>query len=181
MKISNIKPGFLNYEHDQSGKPCGYILEKDYEQFCPFSWGPWTKSIWYFELNILRPLIFVCENGQYIKPSATKFDTDFGSIPIPLRSLPNCNESRFLLSYIFHDNIYNAHWIWVSTDQGNTWIHKDMTREEADNQLKECILNEPQAGSSFIANLIWSQVRLWGNSAWIRSNKYIINKSSINK
>lgn len=162
----NIQPGFLNYKPHDPSSPCGYECIKDYDEYWPFSWGPWSKTIWYFELNELTPLMYVREDGVFVKPSIPFYDTDFGSIPIPLRSLPSLNESRFLLGYLFHDNIYRTHWVFASKDQGISWSRKDMTRSETDDQLKEMILHDPQPGTLVARNTIWSMVRLFGNSPW---------------
>ena len=162
----NTIPGFLNYKPHDPTSPCGYECIKDYDENWPFSWGPWSKTVWYFELNEINPLKYIREDGIYVKPSVPFYDTDFGSIPPPLRALPSLNESRFLLGYLFHDNIYRTHWVFASNDQGITWARKDMTRSETDSQLNEMILHDPQPGSLVARDTIWGMLKLFGNAAW---------------
>lgn len=173
--------GFVNWQPDNDpGMPfeykCGYLCQKNYDEKWPTKYGPWTKTIWDCEIRF-PSLMYVCENGNYIKPSFNFYKTDFGSIPPPIRGLPGLSETRFLLGYLFHDNIYivNGHWVWISYDQGNNWTSISFTREQTDNLLREMIIHDPQPGNIFIRNIIWSQVRMWGSFSW-NHNRERFNK-----
>lgn len=162
------RPGFINWRPDDEGSPCGYSCQKSGDIKWPWNWGPWTKTIWQFDLKYPFPLMYVMVDGTWLMPSSSCFRTDFGSIPPPLRSLPGLSESRFLLSYLFHDCIYGIkdHWIWASLDGGVTWTIKFVNREWTDNLLRECIANEPTPGGVVVRNTIWKAVRTCGSLSW---------------
>ena len=163
----NTTPGFLNYAPVES-KPAGYTCEKKTDKsWCFF----WDASIWLATMLYPAPLTYVCIDGTQVRTIQTSFYTDFGSIPPPCRSLPSMSADRFLLSYLFHDCAYQTHQALFSED-GLNWLPKQLERPAVDDLLKEMILHEPDPGNAVSANIIWSQVRMWGWNAWGSSSAY---------
>ena len=163
----NTTPGFLNYAPIDE-KPTGYTCQKVDDKSWFFFWD---ASVWQINMLDPNPLTYVCEDGTYIRTIQKNFQSDFGSIPPPCRSLPSMSETRFLLSYLFHDCAYQTHQALFSAD-GINWLPKELDRATVDNILKEMIMHEPDPGNVVSANIVWSQVRMWGWSAWGANSAY---------
>jgi hypothetical protein len=147
---------FLNTGMD--GEPDGYTLHEIDQQ--PWGWL-WTKTVYDWQLDVAHPVMFQHPDGRLIMTERHML-TDLGSIPPPLRSLPGCAADRFILPYCFHDGGYQDGGFWVSYDEGLTWIFEEWPRKDVDDLLHLMILCDPRPGTGAQADIIWSQVRMWG-------------------
>jgi hypothetical protein len=157
-----MNAGFINWKPEH-GKLAGYSCEKLTDvSWCWF----WDASLWLVDMLQPYPLTYRDDNGKLYRTFLETFKTDFGSIPAPVRGLPGMSSDRFLLSYLFHDCAYQTHHQLVSIDNGKTWQPEALTRQQADQLLREMISNEPNPGNILARNLIYSQVRAWGWKSW---------------
>lgn len=149
-----MKPHYKNYMVE--GPTKGYEL-------VPLQWKPgWFR----YSANYPFPLTRVDQYGFQYRPYKDEFDTDLASTPLVLQWLPTLRRERFILPALFHDADYRFHKRKKSIDVGRTWFTVDVTREQADNDLRDGIGYAPKAGNSVQSNVYWIGVRLFGWIPW---------------
>ena len=124
--------------------------------------GMYGETIWDVCSDKEEPLTVEIDGVLYRIDYHIK--SDLGSVPRSLqRWLPRWFErDRYSQSYIFHDNLYNQHGLWVAVAGG--WEFCEFTRAQADEFLYKCLLIE--GASKANAKMIWLGVRMGGWNPW---------------
>lgn len=154
----------------------GFSCTPDHQEITVW---PFSKTIWKYCINESKPLIFVLPNGHLLRIVGQEGFTDFGSLPVVVSSVPGLSPYRFPRAYLFHDNGYLTHEVEISKNGGLTWNTIKATRAQVDEWLCVMIQFEKQPGNIVLRNIIWSQVRLWGFSAWENNVKRQGHKSAM--
>ena len=125
----------------------------------PFRPGPRYE----ITMDAEKPLTFVWPSGVRWRTNKHYY-SDSGSIPMIAQAVVGAGD-LYLLPYMFHDDIYRAHGIWISNHPDDPFRFCPLTRAEADRScLHEMILAD--GGTVFDADLIRGTVRLCGWAPW---------------
>jgi hypothetical protein len=125
-------------------------------------WFFYREQIWHFEINKKDPLVIELDNDVCIMPDYS-FDTNLGSIPIPLRII--FPKDEFPLEYALHDDEYNRHGIFVRWPGAKSFVFVSTDRAGADRRLRKNILFISQAKKPR-AEDIYLGVRIGGGIPW---------------
>jgi hypothetical protein len=161
--MTAIAPGFLNT--DMNGQPHGFDLDPAYqEKYLLF----FPKMIYEYEADVKHPLTFVHPDGRQFRPD-NHFFTDMGSVPRVLQIL--VPKDRFLLGFILHDSCYRFKGLWVSGNNGKSFLFTELLRAEADELLRLMAIYDPCPGNWLTSSAVWAGVRIGGWYGWGRGDE----------
>lgn len=127
-----------------------------------WKWFLCPQQIWRFTTNEEKPLLLELTSGVLIMPNYV-FDTDLGSIPLPLRFL--FPKDEFPVPYALHDDEYDRHGVYACESGSTEFSFVPTDRAGADRRLRRNIISIC-GGRSSRADSIYLGVRLGGLVPW---------------
>lgn len=138
----------------------------------PDKWSSWFGfriPLYHVHLDPENPLTFLDESTLTAYQPDRDFDTDQGSIPLPLQGIPTLQKDKFLLSYLIHDSgclfkgLYTSRFVWIDgrpvfANGINGFVFTKMLRADID-WLLRIMVREEGAKKHTERNIYWA-VRL---------------------
>ena len=121
-------------------------------------WHLWPVTVYHVTMRPADPLTLVLPEGVQVR-TGPEFDSDYGSIPPFLQSIPGLSDDLFEWSYIFHDFAR----LWGGLffrEPGDLLFHyRRMTCEATDRMLYQGVGAE--GGNAVVRHAIYRGVRLY--------------------
>lgn len=117
----------------------------------------WKVDEWIYYADPINPLTYVAPDGTEMRPNK-KFYTDFGSIPPPLMALPSLGRTRFIHTYLFHDDACRHGGLWWKKPGKSIFIFQSMSRDESDEWIKLWV--GADGGNAWQRQIIYRGVRI---------------------